>query len=48
METSLPTSTFSGATAFGYWDDLYIYSGTSKGIYYAVEGTVPNRTLVFE
>jgi hypothetical protein len=48
METSLPTSMFSGAIVFGYWDDLYIYSGTSQGIYYAAEGTAPNRTLVFE
>ncbi|CAF4832750.1 unnamed protein product, partial [Rotaria socialis] len=33
--TALPSSSFSGATAFGYWDDLYIYSGTSQSVYYA-------------
>jgi hypothetical protein len=44
----LPTSSFSGTTAFPYWDDLYIYSGTPQGIYYASQGNAPNRTLVFE
>ena len=47
-ESSLPTGTFGGATVFGYWDDLYIYSGTSQGIYKAVEGNSPNRTAIFE
>jgi len=44
----LPASPFPGATALPYWDDLYIYSGTSQGIYYAAEGNAPNRTLIFE
>ncbi|CAF1920826.1 unnamed protein product [Rotaria magnacalcarata] len=46
--TALPSSSFSGATAFGYWDDLYIYSGTSQSVYYGTTGTYPNRNLVFE
>jgi len=46
--TALPSSSFSGATAFGYWDDLYIYSGTSQTVYYGTTGTYPNRALVFE
>jgi len=27
---------------------LYIYAGTSQGIYYETDGTAPNRTLAFE
>jgi hypothetical protein len=27
---------------------LFIYSGTSQGIYYGSEGNSPNRTMVFE
>jgi hypothetical protein len=44
----LPATYFPGATAFPYWDDLYIYASTSQGIYYGTEGTAPNRTLIFE
>ncbi|CAF1512992.1 unnamed protein product, partial [Rotaria magnacalcarata] len=44
----LPSSGFSGPTAFGYWDDLYIYAGTSQSVYYGTTGTYPNRNLVFE
>jgi hypothetical protein len=44
----LPAAPFGGVTALPYWDDLYIYSSTSQGIYYAAQGTAPNRTLVFE
>ena len=39
---------FSTATAFPYWNDLYIYSGTSQGIYYGAQGIAPNRNLIFE
>jgi hypothetical protein len=46
--TALPSSSFSGATAFGYWDDLYIYSGTSQTVYHGTTGTFPNRALVYE
>ena len=45
---NLPDSQFAGPTAFGYWDDLYIYSGTSQTVYYGTTGTFPNRNLVFE
>ncbi len=44
----MPATPFPGTTALPYWDDLYIYSGTSQGIYYASEGNAPNRTLTFE
>jgi hypothetical protein len=44
----LPTGTFGGATVFGFWDDLYIYAGTSQGIYQATAGNAPNRSLIFE
>jgi hypothetical protein len=44
----LPTSSFGGPTAFGYWDDLMIYAGTSQNVYYNVIGTAPNRTTTFE
>ncbi|CAF1494994.1 unnamed protein product [Adineta ricciae] len=47
-ETALPSSNFSGATAFPYWDDLYVYANTSQGIYYEVQGNTPNRTVIFE
>jgi len=46
--TALPTTSFAGATAMGFWDDLYIYSGTSQTVYYGTTGTYPNRALVFE
>lgn len=46
--TALPSSSFSGPTAFGYWDDLYIYAGTSESVYYGTTGTAPNRNMVFE
>ena len=45
---ALPSSSFAGPTAFGFWDDLYIYSGTSQTVYYGTTGTFPNRNLVFE
>lgn len=45
---NLPANNFNGPTAFGYWDDLYIKSQTSQNIYYAVSGTMPNRTTTFE
>lgn len=46
--TTLPTNSFGGATVFAFWDDLYIFSGTSQGIYYGIQGTSPNRTLIIE
>ncbi|CAF3700582.1 unnamed protein product [Rotaria sp. Silwood1] len=45
---NLPTSSFSGPTALGYWDDLMIYASTSQSVYYGTTGTAPNRSLVFE
>ncbi|CAF0889063.1 unnamed protein product [Adineta steineri] len=47
-ETTLPSDAFSSATAFPFWDDLFIYANTSQGIYYQSEGTAPNRQLIFE
>lgn len=47
QETSLPSNSF-GAAVFPYWDDLYIEAKTWQGIYYAVQGTSPNRALVVE
>jgi hypothetical protein len=47
-ETALPTSAFSGATVFPYWDDLYFYANTSQGIYYQSQGNAPNRTFTIE
>lgn len=46
--TALPSGSFTGPTAFGYWDDLYIYAGTSQSVYYGTTGVAPNRNLVFE
>ena len=46
--TRLPARAFPGVTALAYWDDLYIYSRTSQGIYYGIEGVAPSRTLIFE
>ncbi|CAF1170659.1 unnamed protein product [Adineta steineri] len=45
---ALPDSQFAGPTVFGFWDDLYITSGSSQTIYYAVSGTAPNRITTFE
>ena len=45
---NLPTSSFGGPTALGYWDDLMIYSGTSQSVYYGVSGVSPNQTATFE
>ena len=39
---------FIGATTFAFWADLYIVNGTSQGLYYAIQGNAPNRTIVFE
>ncbi|CAF1506614.1 unnamed protein product [Adineta ricciae] len=47
-ETNLPSNVFPGVTIFPYWDDLYIYSNTSQGIYYQSDGNNPNRLLTFE
>lgn len=47
-ETTLPASVFSSATAFPFWDDLYIYTNTSQGIYYESQGNIPNRQMIFE
>jgi hypothetical protein len=45
---NLPTASFPGPTAFGYWDDLHIRPNTSQNIYYAVAGMAPDRTTTFE
>ncbi|CAF3435480.1 unnamed protein product [Rotaria sp. Silwood1] len=47
QETDLHTNSF-GAAVLPYWDDLYIYAKTWQGIYYASQGSAPNRILVFE
>ncbi|CAF3316942.1 unnamed protein product [Rotaria socialis] len=47
-ESRLPARVFDSATAFPFWDDLYIYANTSQGIYYQDEGDIPQRTLIFE
>lgn len=47
-ETPIPTTAFPGVTIFAFWDDLFLYTNTSQGIYYAVQGNAPNRSLVFE
>ncbi|CAF4992622.1 unnamed protein product, partial [Rotaria sp. Silwood1] len=46
-ETNLPSTSF-GTVVLPYWDDLYIYAKTWQGIYYATQGTAPNRDLIFE
>ena len=48
--TALPSSSagFTGPTVFGFWDDLYLTSGTAQSVYYATSGTAPNRQLIFE
>ncbi|CAD0109424.1 unnamed protein product [Aureobasidium uvarum] len=35
-------------TAYGFYEDLYIYKGTQQGIYYEVSGSAPHRQTVFE
>ena len=47
-ETNLPSNIFPSVTIFPYWDDLYIYSNTSQGIYYQSDGNLPNRVSTFE
>lgn len=47
-ETTLPSNSFNSSTVFAYWDDLYIYSNTSQGIYYQSEGNIGSRKLIFE
>lgn len=47
IDGALPSSSF-GAAVFPYWDDLFIYSKTWQGIYFASQGNAPNRNLVFE
>ncbi|CAF1431045.1 unnamed protein product [Adineta steineri] len=44
----LPTTSVGGPTAFGFWDDLEIYSGIGQMVYYATSGTAPNRITTFE
>lgn len=44
----LPDSGFAGPTAFAYWDDLYILSGTNQTIRYGTSGVAPNRILTVE
>ena len=46
--SNLPTTVFSGITVLAYWDDLFVSSKTWQGIYYAAQGTQPNRILIFE
>ncbi|CAF3878678.1 unnamed protein product, partial [Rotaria sp. Silwood1] len=47
-QTALPAGNFFYATAFPFWDNLYIKNGTAQGIFYTIYGNTPNRTLVFE
>ncbi|CAF0784108.1 unnamed protein product [Adineta steineri] len=44
----LPTTSVGGPTAFVFWYDLAIYSGTAQMVYYATIGTAPNRITGFE
>lgn len=44
----LPTASFAGPTAFAYWDDLVIGANTSQYVYAGIDGTAPNRVLMFE
>ncbi|CAF4031394.1 unnamed protein product [Adineta steineri] len=44
----LPTTSVGGPTAFVFWYDLAIYSGTTQMVYYATSGTAPNRITGFE
>jgi hypothetical protein len=44
----LPNKKFNGTTAFPFIDYLYIENGTNQGVYYAVHGDAPNRTVIFE
>ncbi|CAF1048953.1 unnamed protein product [Adineta steineri] len=45
----LPTTSVGGPTAFIFWYDLAIYSGTTtQMVYYATSGTAPNRITGFE
>ena len=37
--SALPSSSFAGPTAFGHWDDLLIYAGTSQTVYFGTTGT---------
>ncbi|CAF1573815.1 unnamed protein product [Adineta ricciae] len=47
--TNLPSSSFSNATIFALWDDLYLaHDTTSEGIYYSTTGGVPNRQFTIE
>ncbi|CAF0934760.1 unnamed protein product, partial [Adineta ricciae] len=49
LNTNLPSSSFSNATIFAFWDDLYLAHGTtSQGIYYSTTGGVPNRQFTIE
>ena len=47
-ESRLPNRQFNGATVFPFIDDLYIQNGTNQGVYYAINGNAPNRTVIFE
>ncbi|CAF1070666.1 unnamed protein product [Adineta steineri] len=47
-EQGLPSQKNFYATAFPYWDTMFIQNGTSQGLYYSINGKTPNRTIVFE
>lgn len=47
LDTGVPNNPF-GTAVLPYWDDLYIYSKTWQGIYFATQGNAPTRTLTFE
>ena len=48
VNTNLPATNFGGTTVFGYWDDLGITAYMNQTVYYATQGTTPNRITTFE
>ena len=46
--TAWPNTCFGDVVACGLWGDLAIYQNTQQGIYYQVNGTIPNRQTSFE
>ena len=48
MHRSFNSSSQRCICTLGYYDDLMIYSGTSQNIYWSINGTAPNRQVIFE
>ena len=45
-QQSLPTNTIPPYTACPFWDDLYLYGGTTEGVYYQLNST--SGTVTYE